>query len=638
MEAAPLPSWLTDPPPIERVGKVKKKETIKSSDTDRDFGQQDADLERQTYPPNPAAWEAFKTCKDVDSLYNWAATYGIDIGRFPKLLFSRLCHAGQPLPVLLHALEDTALGTPGNLNFLLDWQLRQQKGDGRLQKRLRPDDMALLQEWMNRQLYLGLKCEEDILVFLRFVSRVNDAAGDESSTCNLIASFQGLQLSPVFGFRDLGTEAQFQILDLIIRGPVTRQSLELGFSLVEAVPQWQCKGTDRKISAFIGSVLHAHASRREHRTLDPEVMSTILDTIWVLPRELAQSVTLITTDALIIDRLRLPTIEAGMMQPSDLWLSALGKKTTLGGKLDFKITVEKLLGSQKPEVAVPYLQQLDERNKASFMLHYWFGPRSRYVQHEAQYLFNQFCSAKQKDSPWVSMLQAATRSYTQLSHQSNNAHIRQIFKTLQMLNQSETIVEIVKQARKLKAIIDDDDVVYIIREHLGEQLHLAERIFHFYPGLRLEKCPELAERMILNPRIHPETPLRYMRRYTSRFLVHSERSSREQFSQPRIDLLGRMALAYSMAPHLTPRMAFKRVYECYTQHMKEGLGPPPVATARALTQAGLIRPSQAGQRVDTRRLRWIASVVRSTKGADAADQIDEMIYGWSEVDSSSSAG
>ena len=635
MEVAPLPSWLTDPPPIERVGKVKKKETIKSSDIDRDFGQQNADLGRKTFPPNPAAWEAFKTCKDVDSLYNWAASYGVDIGRFPKLLFSRLCHAGQPLPVLLHALEDTALGTPGNLNFLLDWQLRKQKGNGRLQKRLRPDDMALLQEWMKRQFYLGLKCEEDILVFLRFVSRVNDAAGDESLACNLIASFQGVQLSPVFGFRDLGTEAQSKILDFIKRGPVTRQSLELGFSLVEAVPQWQCKGTDRNISAFIGSVLHARASRREHKKLDLEVMSTILDTIWGLPRELAQSVTLIITNTLIIDRLRLPTIEAGMTQPSDLWLSALGKKRTLGGKLYFKITVERLLGSQKPEVAVPYLQQLDERKKASFMLRYWFGPRSRYVRHEAQYLFNQIRSAKRKDSPWVSMLQAAARKYTQWSYQSKNAHIRQIFKTLQMLNQSETIVEIVKQSRKLKAIIDDDDVVYIINEHLGEQLHLAERLFHFFPGLRLEKCPELAERMILNPRIHPETTLRYMRRHTSRFLVHRERFSRELLSQPRIDLLGRMALAYSMALHLTPRMAFKRVYECYTQHMKEGLGPLPAATARALIQAGLIRPSQAGQRPDIWRLEWIASIVRSLEGTDAADQVDKM---WSEADSSSSAG
>lgn len=523
------------------------------------------------------------------------------------------------------------LGTPGNLNFLLDWQLRKGEGEKRLRNRINLVDTVLLQQWMRRQLYLGLKTEEDISVFLRFVSRVSDGTSDESLRCNFIASiFEGLQSSSVFGLQDLGTETQCKLLGSLTRGPVTRQSLDLGFSLVEAMRQSQPEGTDQKISAFIGGVFHAHASlweREKRETRFQEVIPRVLEMIRGLPQELACSVILITTKTLMNDHVRLPAIKAATMQLPDKWWSALAKTDILGIRREIplrglKAEIELFLSSQKPEVVVSYLQQLDDRNKAHFILRYWVGPQTGAGRRRARYLFDGLCFAKKEDPPWVSMFQAA-RECAEGSSEPSHPNVKHAFKVLQLLRKSESIVEIIKRARKFHAIVDESDVVYTIREHLRTRPHLAERLIHFYPRLRLESCPELAERMVLDPTSHHETALYYMRNRRTRFHVN-----RRRFVRLRIRLLERMALAYSTALHISPRMAFRKVYTCYVQHMKERLRPPSVAMARALTRAGIIRPLQAGQWVSTAQVRWILSVVRSTESTYVADRVDEAVYKW----------
>ena len=574
------------------------------------------DLGRKDPLANPMVWSDLKKCMGVDEVHSWAANHGIDVRRHCELLFSQLCYASKPLPLLLQALEDPALGTPGNFRFLLKRQMERRRG-GKRQARLKPEDMPILQQWMKRQLHLGLKSEEDILAFLEYVSHTSD-----SMKCNLVASLQGLQSSWVFGFNDLGTTTQNKIIEYVLRAPVTRQMLELGFSLVVAMPNSQHEIADAKICAFIRRVVHMYASQREHKKREigwSELVPTILETIMGLPKERWHNIVMITTRYLIDDHLRMPAIEAATMQLPSLWLPALAERRSCG-----PWELEDLLGTQKPEVVVPYLQRLDEREQACFILRHWFGHRSLSGHARAQQIFDEFWPARPKESAWFRMLRAA-RKYSRESSRPLDAPTRRIFKTLQMLHQSETIVEIVKRYRKIRPIIDETDIVYIIREHLEEQLYIAQRLLHFYPGLRLEMCPELAERMILDPKTHPATALRYMRRLCPPHHVYRYRYA---LVRPRMELLARMALAYSTAPHITPRLAFKRVYECYTQHMKERLGPLPVATARAFTRAGLIRHLETGQYGEPTTFDWILSVIRSTEGRDVADKVFEIAHRW----------
>ena len=628
-----MPSWLTEPPAIEtdpRLENSGNEEAINCAEEDEALEQQYVNFWPKNPLADPVILRNFEKCVDIDGIYSWAATYGIDVRKYPKLLFSRLCNFGKPLSFLLQVLEDADLRTSSNFRILLEWLVNGPRSDGtRQQVGLIPGEMALLQKWISRQLYLGLMSEKDISRFLRFVSCVSHGASDKMSACELIASFQGLQSSPVYGFRDLTSDAQRKLLMLIVRGPVTRQLLQMGFSLVETMPYLYMEGTDQKITFFIRRLLYAHASPRVHEKRvrhSPELVQTILETIWGLPGKIKDSVILMTTEALIHDHLHMPVEKVGIMQVSNLWLSALAK-SIIHGNWSLMVNIEDFLGTQKLEVVVPYLQQFDDRKQACFVLRYWFGHRSQSGHDRALHLFDRYYFKKGKESSWVSMLQAAQQHAWEYS-QPLGAPIRQIFKSLQALGQSESIVEIVKQSRKLKAIIDDEDVLYIIREHLEQQPHLAERLFHFHPRLWLERCPELAERLILDPTSHPETVLGHMRAYTPLSLAHPERFPRESYSQRRIQLLGRMALAYSSAPHLSPRLAFERVYECYIQHLNEGLGPLPVATARALTRAGIIRPFQIGQRVDMRKIRWILSVIWSTEGADVADRIESIVDKW----------
>ena len=220
----------------------------------------------------------------------------------------------------------------------------------------------------------------------------------------------------------------------------------------------------------------------------------------------------------------------------------------------------------------------------------------------------------------------AARESAQESSEPLDADVKKIFKVLQMLQKSESIVEIIRKAGMVDALIDEGDVVYTIREHLGTRPHLAERMFHYYPSLQLEKCPELAERLIPIPGSYPSIVLHYMQKRSNPFHV-----DREAFSQVRIQLLDRMAIAYSTALNLTPRAAFRNVYTCYTQCMKERLGPPSVAMARAFVLTGLIRPHQAGRRVGTTIARWIISIVRWAEDPHVADQVDEVVYKWRRI-------
>ena len=633
-EATPGLSWLTDPLPIEddkRLEKFRKEEATKGNGEDEGFGQWAEDLERKHPLANPAAWEDFKKCSDVDGLYKWAAAYNIKWRSYPKLLFARLCHYGQPFSVLLNALEDANLGTPGNFNFLLDWQVRHRtakRRGGRLTI-LEPDDVTLLQQWMKRQLHLGLKREEDIFVYLRFISRI----GDESVKSDLIASFEGLLSSSVFGFGDLGPKARSRVLEAISQRPVTRQWLKLGFSLIEATRSvdlgirqpW--KVTDQKIAAFFRRVIIAHASRPEGEKRDIrslEVMSTILETIWTLPRELARLVVLKITKGLIHDHEQMPDSGPVTTRLRDLWISALGNS---GGTFYQKAKIEKFLGTQKLAVIAPYFQQLNERKKASFALRYYVGPRSPSSQSQVQYFFRAFCYGKRKDSPWLSMLQA-TQEYARKSRRSG-VDVGQLLRMLQVLSQPKTIVEIIKQARRLDTMIHQNDVLHVFRNYLGTQPRLAKLMIKFYPDSLLERCPELAERLILTPTISPEWGLEYVKKHYTRFRVHRGGPD----SQARMELLDRMALAYSMAPHINPRTAFRYVYGCYNRQMRERLRPRSVsvAMANAFTRAGLIRPLQAGKWVSTTQVRWILNIVRSTQGTDVADRVDETVYKWRRV-------
>ena len=607
---------------LEReVNKLQARQSHEVQEIRRNVQAKPEDLQRKDLLANPRLWEDFKKCSDLVSLYSWAADHGIDIRTHPLMCFSRLCFAEQPLPALLFALEDAALGTPGNLNFLLDWQLRREKGVKALRNRIKSDDLILLQQWMRRQLHLGLKTEEDILVFLRFISRISDATHDESLKCSLIASItEGLQSSSIFRFKDLGRETQRRLLESITRGPTTRESLHLGFSSIEAMRQWQLEHTDQMLSVFILGIVHADATlwekqRTEKRFL--EVIPMLLEMIGGFPKELAFSAILLTTKTLIEDYSPMPANSASKMH---IWWSALAKTNLLeiDLKTPLKTVIEFYLSSQKLEKVAPYLQQLDDRNKARFILSYWFRPGDRLLRARALHLFEEFCSVKGKERPWVSMFQAVCHC-AKNSSEPFDGDVKQVFKVLQMLGKSEGIVDIMMQVRKFRSIVDDSAVVYTIKEHLEAGSHLAERILHFSSSIQLDLYPELVEQMILCPWIYPGTALRYVQRRRMPF---------KRSSLLRAQLLERMAVAYSSASHITPRTALRYVRQCYALQVEECLGCPTVVMIRALTRAGLIRPLEAGQWVSTTQARWILSLVHANESAEVAKQIDETVYKW----------
>ena len=120
----PLPSWLTEPPPIETdpcFESPENENTVNGTEEDEAFEQQYVDYGCTNPLAFPWILKDLRKCMDVDAFYDWAATYGIDVKRYPTLLFGRLCDDRKPLSLLLHVLEDAGLRTRHNFKRLFKW-------------------------------------------------------------------------------------------------------------------------------------------------------------------------------------------------------------------------------------------------------------------------------------------------------------------------------------------------------------------------------------------------------------------------------------------------------------------------------------------------------------------------------------
>lgn len=492
------------------------------------------------------------------------------------------------------------------------------------------EDAASLARWIKTQLHLGRLSEEGIQTVLKFVCRIGIDTNDEQMICSLVGSiFEGLRSSSVFRLQDLQTKTISKLFDAITCGLFTRRSQDLGFQIIEQLKLSNTYIDKKTVSSFIIRSFYAQASQQELEKQESRFLDTIPRTIEMLRgfHELgAISIVDITSRSLINGESHLPVSNNARLKILAFWWSALAKsrvqssqgttRTDLVGK-----EVERLMSVQKLEVVVPYLVHLADIRKARFILEYWLG-----LDMSDGHLvkaFDTLCRSQDECDPFLAMFRVVGDFTTW-----EQAKIGRIFRVLQMLQKPETIVTIIKDSNIAKTMIDESTVLRTIRTYARPNPMLAERIFSFSRKLTLERCPELAERIILHQTFHPNTALHYFR--TRSPLVNVVRN-RQRTVRLRAHLLQRMALAYSSARHLSPRISFRKVYDCYRCHKSERLGPLGVGMTQALARAGIIRPLRAGQWVSTQKLRWILSVIRHVESADVADRADAMVYKWRGV-------
>jgi len=564
-------------------------------------------------------------CKDLAALHNWAADHNIELRSYSRLAFQQLYDSDNSLSNLLDALGDNSLNNSNNLDFLLR-QLAQ--------IRLVLGDAECLSNWIKRTIFLGQLSQSQITLlsdFILHVSTVDLDQNQEELKCRLVASiFEGLESSAVFGINDLDHRTWGVLLKATSRGTFGQTSQELGFRIIKALSRSQSNSLVHSISLFIQTEIEAQASipataRPQDRPVQaiPRSFEMLRD----LDVKTACRVIVDTTKALINHTKCIPESNVPLIRLLDEWWSWIRRSEWLERvkRGSNKKHIERLLTGKPPVVVATYLQYLSDTEVAGFILRRDFAVGMNLDdQPRAMDLFRGLCKVNTDQSPFISMLRAA-HQYSELPDRT----LQRTFRLLQMLQKSGLIVAIIVELRRINIKISERVILHTIRTGLHWKRHRAEAIFGAYPDLTLEKCPELAERMIKNARRYPREALW---EYTTR---HPDWRAAGCQGPPenimaRAQLLSRMALAYSAAPHLTPRMAFRLVYLCYTRHVREKLGYHYFSrvTVLALVRAGIVRPLEKGQWVSTERIRWLIKLIRRFESSEVADQIDLAIYEW----------
>ncbi|KAL9580422.1 MAG: hypothetical protein Q9212_004508, partial [Teloschistes hypoglaucus] len=205
----------------------------------------------------------------------------------------------------------------------------------------------------------------------------------------------------------------------------------------------------------------------------------------------------------------------------------------------------------------------------------------------------------------------------------------------QRINQTKCLRDIESALRRRRENVVDSEALIKINEKLGRHDVSGGRwSFLDRPDIPLERCPVLAEALILDPNRHWDTAINLRELRQTKVIAELRKMGQcpeaEQLQFDRVRLLERMALAYAQAPHLQPSIAFYYVNRCWTLHKQDGLGPVRPAMVRALTHSGLVRPLQAGQAMSHARLKFILEQVEEAEGQDVMRRVGQVVWRWRE--------
>ena len=552
-------------------------------------------------------------CQDLEDVRAWAVKYDIELRRHSRLAFAHLLDIDDNLEQLLGYLEDSALNNSANLNELL-----RRKAHYLVEH----NAATIVEQWIRKTLVLGQRSEEQILLLLEYLSEINSATEDEEVKCRLLASlFEGLKSSAVLGINEVSTNVLDKLLRVTVRGRFSRMSYDLGLCIIRALEHTRSKNLVHSITSFVQTGIQAKLSSDQDPRQLENLLRQLFEMLQQLPTSVSSHVVLQSSEYLINQKRCLPELNAPLLKLLIQWWEHM-RSSKIADQEANKRFLERLLAGKPLVIIGTYLQNLDDSATAHFLLRREFG---RFINQGDRVplveRFRNLLHRREDETPYVTAIRAASE-FVDISDRC----FQRVFRLLLMMQESGTIVKVIAGLEKYNIIVSEYVVHHTLKVGMHWQSHRAEAILGIYRRLPLKRCPELAERLISNIRRHPNEALRKYKIDCVR-----DQATDRSFSgsiQARIQLLQRMAIAYSLATHLTPRMAFGFVYKCYILQRRWRLGYPGIGMLQALVHAGIMWPLQLGKWVSTMRIKWLLGIIEQVEGAKVARGVDEAIYVW----------
>lgn len=527
-------------------------------------------------------------------------------------------------------LEDPTKNLPEaqNLQYLLHAQSQDNMTN--------PEETATIYHWLRRRTALGLISQAEIIPALETIAHNSNGTIVATWSENLYrAIFEGITMSNVQVCSNSPTYQAFNaFLMSTPPGTLARRTQNLGIEIVRSLHAMDDTGLKLHSRHFLyGWCTCEDVDNHSLQTKGPAVHA-LLDLLQQMPRDWLRPI------------LREQGVNFLMrLCNSDLGPSIFLKHVDRLGKVSFLSELlpqfEKGLAQESLEMQAKYLRHIDHRAKCLYLVRHWY---EKLIGHgrsvgssfplRLETCFEQSTYVHPKRSPFINLL-ASLRALDYYPHAKSQGRL---FRLLYALDMPGTVLALISSTRlipssRLKTHVQFQYNARVIKQEILRYLfigksRIAYKIFQSYHHLALEHVPELAEIIISRPHIHPDAALKYWlcRR---KWLGHTKEFSQDRalLRNMRVEILNRMALAYSKASHLSPRMAFGRVHYCYLSLRRERL-PLRSDMTRALTSAGVIRYLQAGKWVSTVRFTWILGLVRKTEGEEVADKLDRMVWEW----------
>jgi hypothetical protein len=159
------------------------------------------------------------------------------------------------------------------------------------------------------------------------------------------------------------------------------------------------------------------------------------------------------------------------------------------------------------------------------------------------------------------------------------------------------------------------------------EINFAFDVFRSVPTLPLLPYTELLLRLIQQGKTHGAYIFEMLTRFHPEERIPEQRRMHRRLSikQEHIDLVHEVAYVFASSEHLSPRTAFRRVWECY-RFLRDRRAPLRPLISRAFVKAGITRPLKESERLSEEQVKYIISIVHQVEGPAIAKEVDHIVW------------
>ena len=499
-----------------------------------------------------------------------------------------------------------------------------------------------LETWIGQEVALGRIAEDDIREILKgLLDRYQVPNGPKveltptfHTSWNLYRRIlKGLRASKVGSFDTLRTRTMQLLLQLAIHSPKFVGGRNMGIMIISRASKSQLEKIGPVIQEFIS----------HYSSLDPSILPLTASTSnkrlsrWLrpllvcLPEGVAMACIAKTT-LVLINRgpSWTPWWETNGIECIRRWFKGIHTLPYISAirqhvewRTKWKVT-EKILAKQDRITLGAYLSLLRPKEQVDFVVEHWILQRlnSFRVRIAADALLSgkktpPMCTGI-ADSCWIDLAPVLSELDT-VAFDSIMPALGQLLTYLRQRKAFKSLSNEITFCRKS----DVSETYSKITETAKTDPLKALKLFKRNRWLRLEKCPSLAQSIIEDPRIDPETIFDLLARDDGMFGAVKPFKSAQGLpvNMERVEMLHSIATAFADAERLSPRQAYRKVMRCFAYfHGRHDLVRPEMV--QAMYRAGIMRYFEAYRGVSDAQRDHILMFVRQVEGDEVTDRLD----------------